>query len=115
MNAINIIAPYKHLGMWVFDDPRVGLIQEPFVAGADQMIDRAVAQIPHAEQGFTMIFAAAPFPGHQFRLEWERPESSRNVYFSPELGLEGWLCPALLKYCAERPKEIYVQVKSGAT
>ncbi len=23
MNTINIIAPYKYLGMWVFDDPRV--------------------------------------------------------------------------------------------
>jgi hypothetical protein len=22
MNAINIIAPHKYLGMWVFDDPR---------------------------------------------------------------------------------------------
>jgi hypothetical protein len=40
MNAINVIAPYKHLGMWVFDDPRVGLSQEPFVSGADAMIDR---------------------------------------------------------------------------
>lgn len=39
MNAINIIAPYKHRGMWVFDDERVGLHQEPFVAGADTMID----------------------------------------------------------------------------
>ena len=27
MNAINVIAPYKHLGMWVFDDPRVDLNQ----------------------------------------------------------------------------------------
>jgi hypothetical protein len=26
--------------MWVFDDPRVGLTQEPFVAGADTMIDQ---------------------------------------------------------------------------
>jgi hypothetical protein len=26
MNAINVISPYKHLGMWVFDDPRVGLM-----------------------------------------------------------------------------------------
>jgi hypothetical protein len=49
MNAINAIAPYKHLGMWVFDDPRVGLNQEPFVAGADAMIDRVVADIPNAE------------------------------------------------------------------
>ena len=29
MNAINVIAPYKHHGMWVFDDPRVGQKQEP--------------------------------------------------------------------------------------
>jgi len=29
MNAINVISPYRHLGMWVFDDPRVGLTQEP--------------------------------------------------------------------------------------
>ena len=40
MNAINIIAPYKHHGQWVFDDSRVGLSQEPFVAGADTWIDR---------------------------------------------------------------------------
>ena len=60
LNAINVIAPYKHLGMWVFDDPRVGLNQEPFVAGADAMIDRVVADIPNAEHGFTLIFAASP-------------------------------------------------------
>ena len=39
MNAINVISPFKHHGMWVFDDPRVGLVQEPFVAGTDTMID----------------------------------------------------------------------------
>src|SRR5262245_25637369 len=68
MNAINVIAPYKHLGMWVFDDPRVGLAQEPFVAGADTMIDRVVAQmgLPQPEQGFVLVFSGSPFPGHQF-------------------------------------------------
>ena len=35
MNAINVISPYRHHGMWVFDDARVGLVQEPFVSGAD--------------------------------------------------------------------------------
>ena len=59
MNAISVIAPYKHHGMWVFDDPRVGLVQEPFVAGADTMIDRVVADIPDAERGFTLIFSPA--------------------------------------------------------
>jgi len=51
MNAINVIAPYRYLDMWVFDDPRVGLVAEPFVAGADTMIDRVVADIPDAQKG----------------------------------------------------------------
>ena len=47
-NAINVICPYKYNGVWVFDDPARGLVREPFVAGADKMIDRVVADIPHA-------------------------------------------------------------------
>jgi hypothetical protein len=112
MNAINVIAPYRTLGMWVFDDPRVGLVQEPFVSGADTMIDRAVAHIPDAAGGFVMVFAAVPFPGHQFRLEWRRAEGGGNWYVSPELGLEGWLCPALMRYFDQPPAAIYVQVNA---
>jgi len=37
---------------WVFDDPRVGLVQEPFVSGADDWIDRVVDDIPNAKKGF---------------------------------------------------------------
>ena len=106
MNAINVIAPYKHLGMWVFDDARVGLSQEPFVAGADAMIDRVVADIPNADQGFTLIFAATPFPGHQYRLNWVRAdEDGGNWYRSADLDMEGWLCPALFRYFDQAPKE----------
>jgi len=114
MNAINVIAPYKHLGMWVFDDPRVGLAQEPFVAGADTMIDRVVAQmgLPQPEQGFVLVFSGSPFPGHQFRLQWRRADGGGNWYYAPDLDLEGWLCPALFKYFAAAPKEIFVQVRA---
>ena len=111
MNAINVIAPYKYLDMWVFDDPSVGLKQEPFVSGADRMIDRVVAKIPKADKGFIMLFAETAFPGHQLRLEWRRKDGGGNWYFSPQLSMEGWLCPALLKYFPEPPKELYVQVK----
>ena len=48
MNAINVISPYRHHGMWVFDDARVGLVQEPFVAGADIWLDRVVVDITAA-------------------------------------------------------------------
>jgi hypothetical protein len=97
MNTINVIAPYKSLGMWVFDDPRVGLVQEPFVSGADSMIDRVVADIPDAVHGFTLIFSGTPFPGHQYRMDWRRGESGGNWYYAEALDMEGWLCPALLR------------------
>ena len=112
MNEINVISPYKYLGMWVFDDPKVGLVQEPFVGGADTIIDTLVRDIPNASNGFAMIFSARPFPGHQFRFVWREPQGSGNVYYSPDFNIEGWLCPALLKYFDNPPNELFVQVKS---
>src|SRR5215467_13787424 len=112
MNAINVIAPYRHHSQWVFDDPRVGLSQEPFVAGADTWIDRVVADIPDAERGFTLIFSGAPFPGHQYRLDWQREEGGGNWYYSADLDMEGWLCPALFKYFSDTPKTLYAQIKA---
>jgi hypothetical protein len=111
VNEINVIQPYWYLDMWVFDDPRVGLSAEPFVGGADMMIDQVTSHIPDARRGFTMVFSRSPFPDHQHRLKWRREEGTGNVYYSEELGAEGWLCPALLRYFDERPSEIYVQVK----
>ncbi len=46
MNSICAIHPYKYEGLWVFDDPHVGLVKEPFVAGADTIIDLMVAIYP---------------------------------------------------------------------
>jgi hypothetical protein len=112
MNEINVIAPYKHQGMWVFDDSRVGLVQEPFVAGADTWIDRVVADLPDADRGFTLVFSSSAFPGHQYRLDWRRSESGGNWYYSPALDMEGWLCPALFRYFSEAPKQLYVQVRA---
>ena len=60
MNSINLIVPYQYEGMWVFDDPRVGLDKEPFVSGADTMIDVLVADIPDADKGFRLLFSALP-------------------------------------------------------
>jgi hypothetical protein len=98
--------------MWVFDDPRVGLVQEPFVSGADMMIDRVVADLPDAERGFILIFSNTPFPGHQIRLDWRRGEGGGNWYYAPQLDMEGWLCPALLKYFVTPPEQLFVQTKS---
>jgi len=64
-NAIHVIVPYRHASTWVFDDPRVGLSQEPFVSGIPAMIDTIVSNIPDAEKVFRLLFASEPFPGYQ--------------------------------------------------
>lgn len=114
MNSIFVIHPYKYQGMWVFDDDRVGLVQEPFVSGADVIIDRMVAHIPNAAQGVSILFSTTPFPGTQHTLEWRREELGGNWYFSPSFDMEGWLCPALFKYFDTAPERIHLQVKPKA-
>ncbi len=111
MNALLVIAPYKYQGTWVFDDPAVGLSREPFIAGIDTMIDKAVADIPNAEKGFRAIFSASAFPGADLKLDWRREESGGNWYYSDRFKMEGWLCPALLKYFSTAPREIYVKIE----
>jgi hypothetical protein len=111
MNSICVIHPYKENGVWMFDDSSAGLLREPFVAGADTIIDRMVEGIPNAEQGVTIVFSASPFPGSQHEFRRIREETGGNWYQSPEYNMEGWLCPALFKYFETAPERFYVEVK----
>jgi hypothetical protein len=112
-NSIFVIKPYKWEGLWVFDDPAVGLVREPFVGGADTMIDVATGHIPQADKGFLAVFSAGPFPDAQIVLEWVREEGGGNVYRWAEKDMEGWLCPALFKYFEQTPKKLYIQIKAA--
>ena len=112
MNSLFAIAPYKYEGFWVFDDPAVGLQREPFVSGADDIIDILTADIPDAATGFRMTFSPQAFPGYTARFVWSREEFNGNWYTWPERKIEGWLCPALFQYFPTAPKEIYVKVSA---
>ncbi len=109
-----VIHPYKYEGMWVFDDEKVGLVQEPFVSGVDDIIDKMVSEISNASEGFSLLFSSVSFPGHQAKFEWQREESGGNWYYIKNLEMEGWLCPALFKYFKGAPKNIYAQFKVKA-
>ena len=113
-NSIQAIHPYYHEGLWVFDDDAVDLVREPFVAGADLIMDRLAEQVPDVRNGFTLIFSELPFPGHQVSLEWMHEECGGNVYKCNELDMVGWLCPALLKYFNDAPRELYAEVRPRA-
>jgi hypothetical protein len=112
-NSIFVIKPYKWEGMWIFDDPAVGLAREPFVGGADTIIDVATADIPNANRGFVAVFSAGYFPDAQIVLDWVREEGGGNVYRWADRNMEGWLCPALLRYFETAPQKLFIQVKAA--
>jgi hypothetical protein len=116
MNAIHLITPRKESGMWVFDDEQRGLLREPFVAGADDVIELASQSIPNAEQGFNLLFSASPFPTAQIRLDIKErgTNTSGNTYYCPELKLDAWLCPALYKYFDVAPDQIFAEFRAAS-
>jgi hypothetical protein len=113
-NQIIVIVPYWHAesATWVFDDPRTGLEQEPFVSGVPEMIDYLVKDIPNARDGFRMLFSLSPFPGYQKRVTWLREEFGGNWYSCDDPPMEGWLCPALFHYFDKAPAELYVKAEA---
>jgi hypothetical protein len=110
---IKVIRPYRWQGVWVFDDPAVGLDKEALVAGMPELIEAATSQagIPEPEKGFVALFSKDPFPSAQLCLEWVREEGGGNVYRWPDVGREGWLCPALFRYFDRAPQKLYVEVR----
>ena len=114
MNAIMVIKPYKWNGMWVFDDENTELVREPFVSGADDIIDIMVRDIEGAESGFGLTFSHVPFPNHDLELIRRQEEAEGWWYESPVLGMEGWLCPALFLYFEEAPVRLYAKFTSIA-
>jgi hypothetical protein len=117
MNAITAIYPYKHSGLWVFDDERVGLDKEPFISGADVLIDRALEAkgIRDGDKGFRLLFSGSQFPGYDFKLTWVRQGDGGNWYYSLDFRMEGWLCPALFRYFEITPMELFAKFEPRST
>lgn len=95
----------------MFDDVRAGLEREPFVSGADDIIDLLVRDVPGAEAGFRLLFSSTPFPGSTHRVDWLREEHGGHWYYSPDYDIEGWLCPAMFNYFDDAPECIYIKVE----
>ena len=118
-NAIHVIHPYKEAGMWIFDDRDKDIRKEPFVSGADEILDF----ISGYQQKCTVLFSNNCFPGNKYRLNKTYDEGQGAWYVLNELAKNddckditnikhGWLC-AVVKYYFQGniPEEIYVQVK----
>jgi hypothetical protein len=112
-NSIMSLLVYKHNTKWVFDDAAHDLVREPFVSGADKIIDQLVKHIPNPDFGFVLLFSTTEFP-EAHRLDWQNAGSGGNWYYSKEFDLAGWLCPALFCYFSEAPKQIFAKAESLA-
>ena len=110
-NAITVIAPYWWEGTWVFDDPAVGLVREPFVSGIPAIIDHLVTEIPNARSGVRLLFSPTPFPGYQQLAELDREEWGGAWYRTDDPPAEGWLCPALFCYFEVAPDRLFVRAE----
>ena len=116
-NQLLVIAPYWHAGTWVFDDERVGLEREPFVAEVPEIIDRVVQRAgldlgQSRRDGIRLLFSADPFPGSQEEASRVRPEAGGWWYRTAEPELDGWLCPALFHYFDEAPERLFVRAEA---
>tara|TARA_R100000458_G_C8245817_1_gene223778 strand:- start:73 stop:432 length:360 start_codon:yes stop_codon:yes gene_type:complete len=113
-NSMMIINPYYDRGTWVFDDETTGLVKEPFVAGIPEMIKKLIERknIDNAKEGFKLTFSKMDFPGTDIILTKLHEENGGNWYSWDEENMEGWLCPALLKYFNEAPIYIFAKVEN---
>ena len=97
-NALHQLTAYRKDGLWMFDDPRKNIFEEPFVAGADIMFDLMSGRNRDAH--------ADGFDGHFYTVRKFLPELERFQF---------WLCPALLAFFEKAPQSIFVKVIQSAS
>ena len=115
-NSIMVIRPYWDMGTWVFDDEAVGLLREPFVSGAPEMIDALITMAGgHPEDvrtGFNLFFSGIKYPDSVVEAtRMEEDEFPMGTWYEEATpGMTFWLCPALLKYFSTPPESIFAHV-----
>jgi hypothetical protein len=114
-NSIQMLGIYRTTMTWAFDDPRVGLVREPFVCGIETIIDDTfltkTGKKPRPGDTAQLLFSENSFPGHDLVLEWESSQDGGNWYTVEGTDQRGWLCPALYHYFSVAPRKLYVCLK----
>jgi hypothetical protein len=119
---MQVIHPYKLGNTWVFDDERTGLKEEAFVLGMSDIITRVVdaKAIKNATRGFALTFGGASFD-HDVVLNRTSDGNAADEfghsgtwYSGDILGqpITGWLCPALLLYFGQPPRQIFAKAEA---
>jgi hypothetical protein len=79
MNALSVIFPYRLEGVWVFDDAATGLVREPFISGADNILDLLIS-----------IPVSALLEPNCFAAELKKDGRARMIYHLRYQTLDIW-------------------------
>ena len=110
MNALFRILIQRQNGLWVFDDERFGIVDQPLVFGIDLILEKMVSALGEELDRVNVLFSDIPFPGSEHCLEFIREETEGVVYRWADHNLQGWISPSLRNYFTEPPPKIYLQL-----
>jgi len=113
-NSLFVIEARKGVGIWVFDDPQRGIINEALVSGVPAIIEHYVGEEATKAQ---IIFADHEWPGAMTCLKREPlPEGwvrQNGTWYVAENGMRGWLCSCLNEhYFPISPEEFWFSVEA---
>ena len=108
-SIFRVLARYVN-GVWVFDDSKFGVQDQPFVFGLDLILDKMVEGMGESQGRVNVLFSSIPFPGSEHCLEFVREETEGFVYRWVDHNLQGWMSPSLRNYFPETPPKICLQL-----
>lgn len=108
-SIFRVLARYVN-GVWMFDDSKFGVQDQPFVFGSDLILEKMVAETDGAQDRMNVLFSAIPFPGTEHCLEFVREETEGFVYRWEDEKLQGWMSPSLRNYFPDPPPKIFLQL-----
>jgi len=109
-NSIHRVLVRAVDGLWVYDDPSFGVQEQPFVFGANLILEKMVDRVEGIRDRLNLVFSSIPFPGSEHCLEFVREETEGFVYRWEDEKLQGWMSPSLRNYFPDPPPKIFLQL-----
>jgi|19_taG_2_1085344.scaffolds.fasta_scaffold108443_1 hypothetical protein len=110
-NSVSTISPYKKVGMWMYDDDKLNIKEELFIAGADIFLDI----VSKGENSCKIIFSDLPFPDYDYSLIRESKIGggyNYNVFYKEDTEklITAWLCDVTTRYFnGKHPEALFVK------
>ncbi len=106
---------------WCFDIPVMGIENEPFVSGMDDIIDKQLLGAKKLDKakkrGICVLFSGAFSKpenfehGYYFNIKKQKEDNGGCWYCEPKSKYEGWLCPNLYQFFAKAPETIHICIR----